>query len=102
MKFSDIFWKTWKVRTAVKIQETIESVVVKSINKSRLNANLPEILKEIYINNSNFGSFLEKQRTIIIIEKELARLPIANDFTDNEKQEIKNELNRILNFLNQQ
>lgn len=101
MNFFDIFWNTWKVRTSIKIQQKIEGAIENGKKQSELNSNMPEIVKELYQNNLHFGSFLEKQRTLIKIEKELAKLPSMQDVEDEEKEKIKMELLRIKEFLNQ-
>lgn len=98
MKFWDIFWTTWKVRTSIKIQQNVESSFTRARADAQLNANLPQILQEIINNENNFGSFLEKQRKLIQVEKALKNLPQMK-LTTEEQQIAKEELLKVKQIL---
>lgn len=98
MKFSDIFWTTWKIRTSIKIQQKIENAVSESRERAQWNSNLPKIVQEIVNADNNFGSFLEKQRKLIQVEKALRNLPQMS-LTNDEKKLAQEELLKLKHYL---
>lgn len=98
MKFFDIFWDVWKLRTSVKIQQSVEKSFSEARRKSQLNSNLPQIINALESNQQSFGSELEKQRKLIQVEKALRQLPTMN-LSDEEKQIAKEELLKVKQIL---
>ena len=99
MKFSDIFWTTAKVRASIAIQDAIVDGVREANRVAALNSNLPDIIRELIENQNGFGSFLEKQRKLIQIEKALVNLPNMTGLNDEQKQIARVELLKVKNFL---
>lgn len=99
MKFSDIFWTTFKVRAAVKIQDTIINSVAETQKQRAISANLPEIIKELIENQHHFGSFMEKERKLIQVNKALANLEYMDQLTKEQKIIAREELLKLKNFL---
>lgn len=99
MKFFDVFWNVWKVRTSIKIQQTLENSYVEAKRRAQLNSNLPQIINALETNQQSFGSELEKQRKLIQVEKALRELPTMN-LSEEEKKVAKEELLKVREFLN--
>lgn len=99
MKFSDIFWNTFKVRASVAIQDAIIDNVTETNRRATLSSNMPDIIRELLDNEAGFGSFLEKQRKLIQVEKALANLPNMNQLTTEQKQIAREELLKVKEVL---
>lgn len=91
MNFSDIFWTTLKMRMAVSIQDAI----IDSATRQRFANNNQDILKELLEIGDNFNSLLAKHRNLIKVEKALQELNTMDQFTNDQKEIINNELLRI-------
>lgn len=99
MNFSDIFWTTAKVRASIAIQDAIIDSVKETQRQANNASNLPDIIRELVEGNSNFGSFLEKQRKLIQVEKALANLPNMNQLNNEQKVIAREELLKVKQFL---
>jgi predicted choloylglycine hydrolase len=99
MKFSDIFWTTLRVRTAIKIQDTIIDSVTEAGKRAIIASNMPIIIRELLECENHFGSFLEKQRKLIQVDKALSNLHKMNELTDKQKQIAREELLKLKQFL---
>lgn len=99
MKFSKIFWTTFKVRAAIAIQDEIINSVEKSKREAELNKNLPVIFNNILENKLEFDSFLEKQRKLIQVEKALSLLPEMKNLNHEQKKSLEQELVKLKNQL---
>lgn len=99
MKFSDIFWTTLRVRTAIKIQDTIIDSVTEAGKRAIIASNMPIIIRELLECENHFDSFLEKQRKLIQVDKALSNLHKMNELTDKQKQIAREELLKLKQFL---
>lgn len=100
MRFFEIFWTIWKVRSAINIQQKIENTFVNKKNQNDVKTNIPQILNELHENNIHFDSFLNKHRKLVNIQKELVILPTRVELTTEEREKIKIELLRAQEVLN--
>lgn len=62
MGFWDTFVKVWRVRTAIKIQESLEDAYLAAKENSETQANMPKIIDELNKNNASWSAKIEYHR----------------------------------------
>lgn len=62
MGFWDTFVKVWQVRTSIRIQDSIESGVLRANEEKELRMNLPRIVQELNRKNTVWEEEIERQR----------------------------------------
>jgi len=62
MSFWRTFFDIWKIRTSIRIQESVENYLVESRLASEKQANLPQIISEVTKKNSSWDENLKNSR----------------------------------------